>query len=124
MHSTDPECGVIFSTAIVGGGIPLSVGVALALKIDKKPNCVVCFFGDGAVNTGAFHEGINLAAVWKLPAIFVCENNQYAISSPVSKSTLVPIAQVSGRSRNIHRNALHGLAKVSRETQHLVNVES
>jgi TPP-dependent pyruvate/acetoin dehydrogenase alpha subunit len=87
MHSSDMECGVVFSTAIVGGGIPLAVGVALALKMDKKPNCVVCFFGDGACNTGAFHEALNMAAVWKLPILFVCENNQYAVSTPITKST-------------------------------------
>jgi len=87
MHSSDLECGVIFSTAIVGGGIPLAVGVALALKMDKKPNCVVCFFGDGACNTGAFHEAVNMAAIWKLPVVFVCENNQYAVSTPITKST-------------------------------------
>jgi len=93
MHSTDLQCGVVFSTAIVGGGIPLSVGVALALRMDKKPNCVVCFFGDGAANTGSFHEALNLAALWKLPVIFVCENNQYAISVPVSQSTAGRVAQ-------------------------------
>jgi len=95
MHSTDLNCGVVFSTAIVGGGIPLSVGVALALEMDKKTNCVVCFFGDGATNTGAFHEGLNLAAIWKLPVVFVCENNRYAVSVPVTKSTSAPIAQRS-----------------------------
>ena len=93
MHSTDLQAGVVFSTAIVGGGIPLAVGVALALQMDKKANCVVCFFGDGATNTGAFHEGLNLAAVWKLPVVFVCENNHYAVSVPVSKSTSASIAQ-------------------------------
>jgi TPP-dependent pyruvate/acetoin dehydrogenase alpha subunit len=93
MHSTDLEAGVIFSTAIVGGGIPLAVGVALALQMDKKANCVVCFFGDGATNTGAFHEALNLAAVWKLPVVFVCENNHYAVSIPVSKSTSASIVQ-------------------------------
>lgn len=93
MHSTDLQAGVVFSTAIVGGGIPLAVGVALALQMDKKRNCVVCFFGDGATNTGAFHEALNLAAVWKLPVVFVCENNHYAVSVPVSKSTSASIAQ-------------------------------
>jgi TPP-dependent pyruvate/acetoin dehydrogenase alpha subunit len=87
MHSSDMECGVVFSTAIVGGGIPIAVGVALALKMDKKTNCVVCFFGDGACNTGAFHEALNMAAVWRLPVVFVCENNQYAVSTPITKST-------------------------------------
>jgi TPP-dependent pyruvate/acetoin dehydrogenase alpha subunit len=95
MHSTDLQAGVVFSTAIVGGGIPLAVGVALALQMDKKTNCVVCFFGDGATNTGAFHEALNLAAVWKLPVVFVCENNHYAVSVPVSKSTSASIAQRS-----------------------------
>jgi TPP-dependent pyruvate/acetoin dehydrogenase alpha subunit len=93
MHSTDPEAGVVFSTAIVGGGIPLAVGVALALQMDKKTNCVACFFGDGATNTGAFHEALNLAAVWKLPVVFVCENNRYAVSIPISKSTAASIVQ-------------------------------
>ena len=93
MHSTDLQAGVVFSTAIVGGGIPLAVGVALALQMDKKTSCVVCFFGDGATNTGAFHEALNLAAVWKLPVVFVCENNHYAVSVPVSKSTSASIAQ-------------------------------
>ena len=87
MHSSDVECGMVFSTAIVGGGIPLAVGVALALRMDKKTNCVVCFFGDGACNTGAFHEALNMAAVWHLPVVLVCENNQYAVSTPIAKST-------------------------------------
>lgn len=86
MHASDLSCGLLFSTAIVGGGIPIAVGAALALKLGKKKNCVVCFFGDGAVNTGAFHEGLNMAAVLKLPVIFVCENNQYAISTSVAES--------------------------------------
>jgi TPP-dependent pyruvate/acetoin dehydrogenase alpha subunit len=93
MHSVDLQAGMIFSTAIVGGGIPLANGVALALKKSKKGNCVVCFFGDGATNTGAFHEGLNLAALWKLPVVFVCENNKYAVSVPLSKSTSAPIVQ-------------------------------
>jgi pyruvate dehydrogenase E1 component alpha subunit len=86
MHSTYLEVGVLFSTAIVGGNIPIGVGVGLAIKLRKEDKVVVCFFGDGATNTGAFHEGINLAALWKLPVIFVCENNLYAVSTPVTKS--------------------------------------
>jgi TPP-dependent pyruvate/acetoin dehydrogenase alpha subunit len=89
MHSTDIEAGVLFSTAIVGGGIPLAVGAALALKMTKKKSVVACFFGDGAVNTGAFHEGINLASVWKVPVIFVCENNYYASLTHTPKVTAV-----------------------------------
>jgi TPP-dependent pyruvate/acetoin dehydrogenase alpha subunit len=109
MHSTDLEAGVVFSTAIVGGGIPLAAGVALALKMDKKPNCVVCFFGDGATNTGAFHEGLNLAAVWRLPVVFVCENNQYAVSVPVSKSTLASLVQ-RGQAPGIPGQSVDGMS--------------
>jgi len=108
MHSTDLDSGVVFSTAIVGGGIPLSAGVALALKLDHKRNCVVCFFGDGATNTGAFHEGLNLAAVWKLPVVFVCENNQYAVSIPVSKSTLASLVE-RGRSHGMPAQSVDGM---------------
>lgn len=86
MHTTDPERGVIFSSAIVGGTIPIAVGVALAIKMRKKNNVVVSFFGDGAVNTGAFHEALNLASLWKLPVIFICENNQYALSTSVRRA--------------------------------------
>ena len=86
MHSTYLERGVLFSTAIVGGNIPMGVGVGLAITMKKQDKVVVCFFGDGASNTGAFHEGINLAALWKLPVIFVCENNLYAISTHASRS--------------------------------------
>lgn len=86
MHSTHLESGVLFSTAIVGGNIPMGAGVGLAIKLKKENRVVACFFGDGATNTGAFHEGMNLAALWRLPVIFVCENNMYAVSTHVSKS--------------------------------------
>jgi len=86
MHSTQLEVGVLFTTAIVGGNIPIATGIGLAIKLRNEDRVVVSFFGDGATNTGAFHEGINLAALWKLPAIFVCENNLYGMSVPVSKS--------------------------------------
>ena len=109
MHSTDLEAGVVFSTAIVGGRIPLSAGVGLALKLDHRPNCVVCFFGDGATNTGAFHEGVNLAAVWRLPVVFVCENNQYAVSVPISKSTLAPLQQ-RGQAYGIPGQSVDGMS--------------
>jgi TPP-dependent pyruvate/acetoin dehydrogenase alpha subunit len=109
MHSTDLEAGVVFSTAIVGGGIPLAAGVGLALKLDHKPNCVICFFGDGATNTGAFHEGVNLAAVWRLPVVFVCENNQYAVSMPVTRSTLASLVQ-RGQAHGIPAQSVDGMS--------------
>ena len=86
MHSTEPEVGVIFSSAIVAGSIPIAVGVALAFKMRREDRVVVSFFGDGATNRGTFHEALNLASIWKLPVIFVCENNYYALSTPFYKA--------------------------------------
>jgi TPP-dependent pyruvate/acetoin dehydrogenase alpha subunit len=74
--------GILMATAIVGSGIPIAAGVGLGLQLKKKNNVVAVFFGDGAVSTGAFHEGLNLAAVWKLPVLFVCENNLYGQFTP------------------------------------------
>ncbi|WP_455363340.1 thiamine pyrophosphate-dependent dehydrogenase E1 component subunit alpha, partial [[Eubacterium] cellulosolvens] len=76
-----PEKGSVYATAIVGSGIPIATGIALALQQARKHQVVITFFGDGASNTGSFHEGMNLASVWKLPVIFVCENNLYAMST-------------------------------------------
>jgi len=88
MHIGDPDINM-FSTAIVGANIPLAVGIGLAFKLRGSDRVCACFFGDGAVNTGAFHEGLNLAAVWKTPVIFVCENNMYAISTHLKRVTLI-----------------------------------
>jgi pyruvate dehydrogenase E1 component alpha subunit len=71
--------------AIVGGGVPLAAGMGLALKMQKSRAVVACFFGDGAIAEGAFHEGVNLAAIWDLPVIFVCENNLYGASTRVDR---------------------------------------
>jgi len=87
MHSAmSVEHNILLASAIVGGGIPIAVGVGLALQYRRSSRIVAVFFGDGAVNTGAFHEALNLAAVWKLPVLFVCENNFYAFSVPHKKS--------------------------------------
>lgn len=83
-HMGDKKAGVIAGTGVVGGNISVGVGVALAAKLRKKDYVTVVYFGDGATNRGDFHEALNLAAVWKLPVIFVCENNLYAISTPVT----------------------------------------
>jgi TPP-dependent pyruvate/acetoin dehydrogenase alpha subunit len=85
MHVGDMEKGMVPGIAIVGGGVPLAAGMALAFKMQKKPNVVVCFFGDGAIAEGAFHEGVNLAAIWDLPALFVCENNHYGASTRIDR---------------------------------------
>jgi len=83
MHTGDISVGAIPANAIVGGNIPIAAGIGLSCKYRKTDNVVVCFFGDGASNEGAFHEGINGAAIWNLPVIFVCENNLYGGSTPV-----------------------------------------
>ena len=81
-----PEMGIVYATAIVGSGIPIAAGIALAFKYRGSDRVSVVFFGDGAVNTGAFHEGVNIAALWKLPAILVCENNLYAMGTRVDRA--------------------------------------
>ncbi len=108
MHSTYLEAGVLFTTAIVGGNIPIATGVGLAINLKKEDKVVVSFFGDGATNTGAFHEGINLAALWKLPVIFVCENNQFGMSVPVSKSVAAKNIADRGVAYNIPGEIIDG----------------
>jgi pyruvate dehydrogenase E1 component alpha subunit len=85
MHVGNLSKGMIPGIAIVGGGIPVAAGMALAFKMQRSRQIVACFFGDGAVSEGAFHEGVNMAAVWSLPVIFACENNLYGASTHVSK---------------------------------------
>jgi len=82
MHIADLDLGILGANGIVGGGVPIATGAGLALKMKGSDRVTVCFFGDGASNTGAFYEGVNLAAVWELPVVFICENNQYAESTP------------------------------------------
>jgi len=94
-HLAEPSLGVIAGTTMVGSVIPLAGGAALAHKLKKTGDVVISFFGDGAVNRGDFHEGLNLAAIWKLPIIYVCENNFYAKSMSISKSTAG--ADIAGR---------------------------
>ncbi len=87
MHIADVEHGNLGATGIVGGNIPVAVGAALAQKLQKTDSVVVCFFGDGAANTGNFHEGLNMASVWDLPVVFVVENNKYAMSVPFANAS-------------------------------------
>jgi TPP-dependent pyruvate/acetoin dehydrogenase alpha subunit len=78
MHLADFSVGMLGARAIVGGGLPLAVGAALSSKMQKTEQVTVVFFGYGASNQGTFHESLNLAAIWRLPVLFACENNQYA----------------------------------------------
>jgi acetoin:2,6-dichlorophenolindophenol oxidoreductase subunit alpha len=90
MHIADVEGGNLGANGVVAGGIPLAVGVGIGLKMQKKDQVVMCFFGDGAVNSGPFNEAINMAVIYNLPVVFVCENNQYAMSFPTSKAFATP----------------------------------
>jgi pyruvate dehydrogenase E1 component alpha subunit len=84
MHIADVNKGMLGANGIVGGGFPLATGAGLTAKYNGKGQVAVCFFGDGAANQGTFHESLNLAGIWKLPVIFVAENNGYAESTPVA----------------------------------------
>lgn len=89
MHIGDLEKGMAPAIAIVGGGIPVATGIALAFKMKKEARVAVCFMGDGATNQGAFHEGVNMGAIWSLPVVYVIENNRYAASTPIAQTTRV-----------------------------------
>jgi len=89
MHIADLDVGELGANGIVGGGIPHAVGAALGIKLNGLDNVAVAFFGDGASNQQNFHEAINLAAIWKLPVVFVCENNLYQISLPYSRQQVI-----------------------------------
>nr|WP_042445294.1 thiamine pyrophosphate-dependent dehydrogenase E1 component subunit alpha [Azospirillum sp. B510] len=89
MHITHPESGVMVTTGIVGSSMPIANGLALAAQVRGEDRVAVAYFGDGASNIGAFHESLNLASVWKLPAIFVCQNNGYAEHTKYAAGTSV-----------------------------------
>jgi pyruvate dehydrogenase E1 component alpha subunit len=95
MHLYDLSRGNLGANAVVGGGLPMIVGAALSFKLRGEPRVAVAFFGDGATNIGTFHESLNLAQLWEVPAVFVCENNHYAESTPARQQ--LPIDDLSKR---------------------------
>jgi pyruvate dehydrogenase E1 component alpha subunit len=95
MHLYDVEIGFLGANAVVGGGLPAITGAALAFKLRGEPRVSVAFFGDGATNIGTFHESLNLAQLWQVPAVFVCENNHYAESTPAEQQ--LPIKDLAKR---------------------------
>jgi TPP-dependent pyruvate/acetoin dehydrogenase alpha subunit len=101
MHVSDLSVNCLGGLAIVGAGIPIAVGAALAFQMRRQDNVVVTFFGDGAANTGNFHEGLNLASVWKLPVVFALENNQWAVSTRCGDSSNVEDLSVRATSYGI-----------------------
>ncbi|MGH8227705.1 MAG: thiamine pyrophosphate-dependent dehydrogenase E1 component subunit alpha [Steroidobacteraceae bacterium] len=95
MHLADFSVGSLGETSIVGSGMPVAVGAALGAKLKRSGRVTLCFFGDGASNEGTFHESLNLAAIWSLPVIFLCENNGYGATTPAS--TVTSVANVADR---------------------------
>jgi pyruvate dehydrogenase E1 component alpha subunit len=105
MHLTHPETGCMVTTGVVGSSMPIATGIGWAAKLDGKGRVAVANFGDGAANIGAFHESLNMAALWKLPVIFLCQNNLYAEHTSFANSTL--IERISDRA------ASYGMAGVT-----------
>jgi TPP-dependent pyruvate/acetoin dehydrogenase alpha subunit len=105
MHLYDVERGNMGANAVVGGGLPAAVGAALAFKLRGQARVAVAFFGDGATNTGAFHESLGLAQLWQVPAVFVCENNRWSESTPQSQHQ--PIRDLTERGAAFGMRALH-----------------
>jgi acetoin:2,6-dichlorophenolindophenol oxidoreductase subunit alpha len=95
LHMTDFDLGILGANGIVGGGIPIAVGAALAFQQRHEPRVALSFFGDGATNEGSFHEALNLAGLWKLPVIFFCENNLYGEGTPQAQQA--PVADLAVR---------------------------
>ena len=95
MHVGDMEKGMVPAIAIVGGGVPIATGIALGFKMRKEQRVAVAFMGDGATNEGAFHEAVNMGAVWSLPVVYVIENNLYSASTPIF--SMVRLKKLSDR---------------------------
>lgn len=108
MHIADFSAGSLGANGIVGGGIPIAVGAALSQRLSKSENITACFFGDGATSTGSFHESVNLASVWKLPVLFVCVNNLYAMSTPLSRQANIPDLAQRGLAYGIRSVSMDG----------------
>jgi acetoin:2,6-dichlorophenolindophenol oxidoreductase subunit alpha len=114
MHLADNSVGIIGESAIVGGGLPLATGVGLAAKVRKTQQVCLCFFGDGAVNQGTFHESLNMASLWKLPVIYLCENNGYAITTSLAAS--------HAQTDIAHRASSYGMPGVKVDGQNVTKV--
>ena len=108
MHLCDFSKGMLGAFGIVGAGIPIATGAALSARVRGRDQVAVSFFGDGAVNEGVFHESLNMAALWKLPVVYVCENNQYALSMKVERSSAVPELYTRGCSYGIPGEQVDG----------------
>ena len=108
LHSGVPELGIFGNTSMLGANLPVAAGIALTFKMEKKDNVVIAYFGEGASNTGDFHEALNFAGVNKLPVVFVCENNLYAYSVPIEKSMAVEDVAVRAEGYGFDGVAING----------------
>jgi pyruvate dehydrogenase E1 component alpha subunit len=108
MHIVDVSIGMLGANGIVGAGIPIATGSALASKIRKTDEVTLAFFGDGASNQGSFHESINMASAWKLPCIYLCENNRYGVSVCIDRGTNVENIDDRSRDYNIPGKPVDG----------------
>jgi len=109
MHMFDHDKGMWGGNGIVASQIPLATGVAFAQKSQKTGGATVCLFGDGAIHQGAFHEAMNLAAIWKLPVVFICENNQYGMGTSVDRASSVKDLYIKGHSYDIPSKMVDGM---------------
>ncbi len=109
MHIVDVKKGMLGAMGIVGQGMPLATGVGLALKMQKRPQICVCFFGDNASAGGPFHESLNCSSLWKLPVVFVCENNLYGLSVSLEKSSSVKDISVRAKGYNMPGVVVDGM---------------
>jgi TPP-dependent pyruvate/acetoin dehydrogenase alpha subunit len=109
MHVFDAHTRFYGGNAIVGGGLPIAVGLALADKMQQRPRITACFFGDGAVAEGEFHESLNLAALWKLPVLFLCENNLYAMGTRLDRAQSQTDLAVKARSYLMTADPVDGM---------------
>jgi pyruvate dehydrogenase E1 component alpha subunit len=108
MHLFDAQKRFLGGWAIVGGHVPIAAGVAFASKYRDEPDVTLCFFGDGTANQGAFHEGLALAGLWKLPVVFICENNMYAMGTPLYRTLAVADVAVRAKGYPIEAEIVNG----------------
>ena len=122
IHLADVEKGILGSNGVVGAGLSIATGIGLAVKMQSTGQICVCSFGDGASNGGHFHEALNVAALWRLPIVFVCENNHYGVSVSVAKSTAVADIAVRSVAYGIPGEVVDGMDVVAvyRDTQRAI----
>jgi len=101
MHIADLDIGILGANGIVGGGLGIATGAGLSAIMQESSQVTICFFGDGASNQGIFHESLNMAAIWKLPVIYICENNKYGLTGPAEEMVAVKDIAERAKSYNI-----------------------